>query len=251
MKTKMKSVKLILTMFAILSIMSYLVLAEPYGADSVTVQSSERANLSIGASAQSVTAEAGNVTLLEINTSLITKRWQGYYGNLSGTITLQDASGNVFYDWSATGSTGFSPTGTIFAANDSSIIWANVSCVNFDGDGTSEGINLTQLETKYGMSSTDADGFDETFSGINNVDIGSRTLTGCNATNVYTNSSSLTGRWNETLLTQNATVNSIIFATQVESNLYGFNNNTWDFQMIVAEADSVTVDAYYFYVELS
>jgi hypothetical protein len=246
---KRNTIKTILILTILVSITVYFASATPYGPTGLAVEDSERANFSVN-SAKSTTAEAGNVTELQINTTQITRRWQGYYGNISGTITLEDASGNIFYDWSASGSEGFSPTGTIFAANDSSITWADVICVNFTANSSNnEGINKSLLETKYGMASNDADGISQTFDSVGNVSIGSRDLVNCPGTNVYTNSSQVTTRWNETLLTQNTT-NSVIYASQVENNKYGFNNQTWDFQIMVGENNGALA-TYWFFVELT
>ena len=52
----------------------------------------------VDSSAKTVAAQAGNVTQLTITHIMITKRWQGYYGNVTGTITLDDADNNTMYD---------------------------------------------------------------------------------------------------------------------------------------------------------
>ena len=55
----------------------------PYGPDSITKVKSERKTTFDGGVKQ-VDAQAGNVTQLLINTTILTDRWQGYYGNISG-----------------------------------------------------------------------------------------------------------------------------------------------------------------------
>ena len=45
-----------------------------------------------GTSAISIEAEAGNITELTIDDRRTTQAWQGYYGNITGTITLDDAN---------------------------------------------------------------------------------------------------------------------------------------------------------------
>src|SRR3989338_1612834 len=145
----------IMVVLALCSI--YLVFADPYGPNQITRVQDEVGNLSTIPAVQ-IQAQAGNVTQLIINASVITERWQGYYGNISGAITLDDAQGNTLYDWSA--GTGFAPVGEIYAANDTVSNWTDVICVNLTGNGTagSWGINVTILETMYGMQPTDGDG---------------------------------------------------------------------------------------------
>jgi len=233
----------------LIGILMAVVYAEPYGPNEITRVEDERGNLSnIGA--VEISAQGGNVTQLEINATSLTNRWQGYYGNISGQITLDDAQGNTFYDWSS--GPNFAPVGNVYAANQSVTDWTDVICLNLTADNVAtEGINNTILEAMYGMESTDGDGVDETFSGTEDIVVGATTLTDCPSTNIYTNSSSLAGVWNETLLTENQT-NAVIFATEIEQDTFGFDNRTWDFQMMVGEnGDVSTPTTYYFYVELS
>lgn len=71
-------------------------------------------------------ALAGNVTELYINAWSITRSWQGYFGNITGTIVLADQSNNTLYDWSNT-----NPNGRIYATrNSGDVAWANVRCAN-------------------------------------------------------------------------------------------------------------------------
>ena len=46
------------------------------------------------------TAQGGNVTLLNLSVQQSTSRWQGYYGNISGSLSLGVGS-NIFFDFSA------------------------------------------------------------------------------------------------------------------------------------------------------
>lgn len=248
MKIKRRTVG-IAALLVILAVTAAFAFADPYGPNAVTPGTSTRADYS-GIGGKEVAAQAGNVTELTINASVISKRWQGYYGNITGEITLDDASGNTMYDWS--GGTGFSPIGEIYAANQTVSSWSDVICLNLTGNGTvgQTGINVTIVEAMYGMLSTDSDGIDETFSGIGDIVIGTNTLTDCPATHTYIDNATQTSYFNETLLTEN-TEGSVIFGTAIDQNTAGFNGLPWDFQMIVGENgnDELTT-SYYFYVEL-
>ena len=236
--------------FIIVLSMAITVMGEPYGPDAISRDVDERRTEFGGGSAIQVDAQAGNVTQLTLNTTVLTKRWQGYYGNISGTITLDDATGYTLYDWSA--GSDISVVGEIYAANDTITDWTDIICVNLTGTGTlaTDGVNATMLENTFGMLSTDSDGFDETFLKTQDITVGTTTLAGCPATNMYVNNETQNAIWNESLLTENAT-GVVIFATEVENDANGFNNKTWDFQMIVADdGDNSAVTPYQFYVEL-
>ena len=45
-------------------------------------------------------AYAGNITELNIVGTTITQTWQGFVGNVSGTITLDDSENNTLINWS-------------------------------------------------------------------------------------------------------------------------------------------------------
>lgn len=247
MKARNETIIVLLALF-VFALMIKTVAAVPGGPNEITVERSEAGNVSnIGA--KQINAEAGNVTQLTINASIITTSWQGYYGNITGMVILADGDSNVMYDW--TGGSGFSPVGEIYAGNSSVTDWSDVICVNLNGDGIpgQEGVNATVLEAYYGMDPTDTDGISETFQGTNSITIGTTTLSSCPATNTYVDNSSQSTKFNETLLTQNQT-GTVIFATQVENNEPGYDGSPWDFQMIVGENGAAGTTPYYFYVEL-
>ena len=253
---KAETIKAILALVVLVT-MAVMTIAVPYGPDSVTRGQNDR-RTTFGSGAQQVQAQAGNVTQLTINTTMLTNRWQGYYGNITGIITLDDANGYTLYDWYGGGA--ISLVGEVYAANETISSWAQIKCVNISSTGKGYNcsgqdewcLNLTTIEIAFGMASSDADGVDETFTTTQPITIGTTTLSNCPATNMYVNNASQTTRWNETLLTINNSNSSLIFAAEVEQNANGFNNKTWDFQMIVLDNGNVEgPTTYYFYVELA
>ena len=204
---------------------------------------------------KTVSAYAGNVTQISIYHTMITKRWQGYYGNVSGIITLDDANNFTMYDWGLG-----TVEGEIYAANASSVQWGTIRCINLSSTyrgqnctGQNEAcLNVTEIESAYGMGASDVDGVDETFNNtLGSIMVGTSTISNCPMVSLYTNDSSKsTYFWNETMLTYNNT-ETIIYAGVVNDNSWGFNNVTWDFQMIVGDngLDNSATN-YYFYVEL-
>jgi hypothetical protein len=243
-----------------------LVLAvEPFGAN-VLQNSSERA---IPDNATSIPAIAGNVTELTITGFSSTQSWQGYFGNVSGTIQLADATDNVMYNWSLA-----SPKGEIYASTNNSIVWNYIQCLNFDASGTyggnestggmiggtnADGTNLTILENMFGVEPDDVDGVNETFSLLgtghnlfytNNIKFAPGQ---CRNTQVFSNAGQGEEDKFEEVLLYEPTTYSVVFASILNQNSLGFDNNPHDFEMLVLENGHLTDTSstpYYFYVEL-
>lgn len=121
-------------------------------------------------------ALAGNITHLTIVGSTVTQTWQGYVGNVSGTITLDNSKNSTLYDWTLA-----DPEGEVYAATVQSIDWSGVDgfieCWNWTdakaGDDDSillaelEGTDTTDVPTTLaplGLAEDDIDGVNETFS---------------------------------------------------------------------------------------
>ena len=243
---------------------------QPTGPTTLTVDKTETLNTSVYP-AWTVQAKAGNLTQLTIVSKVTTQTWQGYYGNISGTITLDDAYNFTMYDWAVA-----EPQGEIYASNGSSVTWTNIRCANYSAnisyaDGGEANFNLSTLEGMYGLNPDNVDGIDETFNvtgavngdgeqlphnrfWVGTVYIGNGT---CPATDTYQNDTISGDDYQEVLLTDNL---SIVFTTIIENDingstndLQGFNNRTWDFQMLVGENGhdgNTQITNYYFYVEL-
>ena len=156
-------------LFTVLAI-SFANAIQPFGAN-YTLVNSTRAPVD---PAQSIQAQAGNVTEVNIHGYSPTQSWQGYFGNITGTIQLADANDNVMYNWSLA-----SPQGEIYSSTSSSLDWTQIQCFNFTATGigsgntveleedwgntSKNGMNLTELEAAYGIEWDDVDGVNETF----------------------------------------------------------------------------------------
>jgi hypothetical protein len=235
-------------MFIVLSIFTT---AVPVAPDSITRGPSERAP---GGSASGQPSEGGNVTPLFVSGQRITARWQGYYGNVSGGITLADSGGNSMYDWGLV-----NPSGEIYAANYSTVSWSLIFCVNFSAVLAEENLNRDTLNAfiGYGSDTEKASDdsvnatFNQTFTGT--LIVGSRTFTGadnCSMNTLNTASGYQTTDFQEIILTDNVTV---VFTAILEQNVNAFNSIPADFEMIVGVNSTVqyTTRTYYFFVELS
>ena len=264
--SKNKNLKLIPLVLLILAISLHLSIVtsiEPTGSG----VSEERTETAPADTAGTHEAQAGNVTELNIFGYSTTQTWQGYFGNVSGTIQLADASDNVLYNWTLA-----NPQGEVYASTNETIAWTNVQCFNFTSTGTLAGgetpggyslfgTNLTQLESQYNLASDDVDGVDETFTlvGAGTHDIfytASQEFSEgeCRSTRVFGDSGQGESDEFEEVLLYEPTTTSVIFTALLEeSSVLGFDNNDYDFQMLVLEdghGTDVDTTTYYFFVEL-
>src|SRR3990172_921160 len=97
-----RMIELIIIALIIGIVLLQMVVADPIGAEITRGASSRGSNSSV----QTTDAQAGNVTALNIDQQRITDIWQGFFGNVSGQIVLENAVGNNFYDWSLSQVTG-------------------------------------------------------------------------------------------------------------------------------------------------
>jgi len=255
--------KIFLFFFVFLFLFGFISAIVPFGANLTEV----RSETSSPDAPQSVSAQAGNVTELNIFGYSVTRFWQGYFGNVSGTIQLADSGDNVMYNWSLA-----SPEGEIYASLNDSISWQDVQCFNFSATGdylddsanagatSLYGLNLTQLESSFNIPSDSVDGVDETFSffGVGTHDLfytNSLEFSEgeCRSTRVYGDSGSGESDEFEEILLYDPGARSVIFTTILEQDVLGFDSGSHDFEMMVLEDGSgtdVAVTPYYFYVEL-
>jgi hypothetical protein len=263
MKNTIQNFALILTSLFILIVFTGVVSASPQGPANFSVISSGRNSMST--SAPMVQAKAGNITAIVMDATRITQAWQGYYGNISGTIVLDDGFNFTMFDWSLP-----SPSGEVYSSNGSNVDWTKIYCLNTSGlrnqSGSRENdifynANSTQIELDFGVNNTDTDGLNETFNDTYIDPIGFRVgeITidiedGCSLSHTHTNQVD-SNDWQELLLSDNE---SIIFTTIIRDNSDSYqpgSSDTTDFQMMVLEdghlgsEDGTT--PYYFYVELS
>lgn len=227
-------------------------------------------------SAGSASAFAGNVTEVVLQGYTSTQSWQGYYGNVSGTVQLADGSDNVLYNWTLT-----SPEGEVYASTNSSLQWVNIQCFNYSADGTFTaesgnggtvsqfGLNLSGLEARFNIASDDVDGVDETFS-LFDATNGSGGGAGqhdlfytsnnefsegeCISTRVFGDTGAgVNDEFEEVLLWEPETGSVVFSSILEEADTLGFNDRNHDFEMLVLEDGHGTdtdLTVYYFFVEI-
>ena len=219
---------------------SFVIAVIPFGAN-LTELNTETAQ---GPDPESIPAQAGNVTELNIFGYTTTQSWQGYFGNVTGTIQLADASDNIMYNWSLA-----SPEGEIYATVSNSVDWSGIECFNFTANGT-------DLEASFNITPSDVDGVNETFSYNNGHDLFYTNhvefIEGeCMSTQLFDNTGKGVDDYFEEILLWDGS--DVVFTTLLEENALGFDGGSHDFEMIVLEdghSNDVDITPYYFYVEL-
>lgn len=231
--------RLLITLIIVSVLSAYFVSAQPMGVEEISVGASQRYNDTTTPTA--VFAQAGNVTELSINATAVTKSWQGYYGNVTGTIILADSSGNNFYNWNVS-----TPSGEVYASRVNNVQWTGISCANAG--------NVSAEETYLGQSATDPDSVSNTFAVTTHpaFNVGTTSISSCPSTQAFDSTGGPgTGFW-QVLLAD--TSNNIVYTTIIDNVIAnGFNNLPWHFQLLVGENGKVGNEAptpYYFYVEL-
>ncbi len=229
----------IITVVAVITLFLSTVDAIPIGPiiDNYTTESS-----SITTDAKSITTPRTTVTtmLLDLSTAQ-SQKWKAYVGNVSGSLILADADNYSVYQWNLV-----AYTGEVYASRQNTITWADINCSTVQ--------NLTQDDSDLSLSVTDTDSVTNTFNSSTvhtAMTVGTRTLGGCYAirTNNLTGqqSESADAQFQEIALSDGA---SNVYAAHLEEDIMGFDNNSYDFQIIVPEATSGASSAYYFYLEL-
>ncbi|HDD57612.1 MAG TPA: hypothetical protein ENF43_03750 [Thermoplasmatales archaeon] len=178
----------------------------------------------------STTAEGGNITEVNISGTSQTIHWQGFWGQVSGSIALKDASGNTMYNWSVT-----TMSGNVYASNESSITWSNLvagdaaDCDNIVGTGADSCSNTFNDGTKS---------FTVAGNTISNVPI------------VQTYNYTGSGTFDEGILEDSGGAGPWVYVATIYNDANTFKNGTADFQMIVPVNGTNTV-TYYFWIELA
>ncbi len=236
MSTPVKRLALILAVIALSVVVSSYT---PNAPDNITVVRNDSAAITTG---YVLNTSGGTISEINITATTQNQRWKGYVGNVSGELALLDSSSNSLFTWSLE-----TITGELYATRNSSTLnWADVACAD-------AGI-ITEEESALSITAANEDSISNTFAGSTHESFyaGSKQINQdqCPAIALNVNNSGQSTYFQEVLLTDNS---NLIYVSLLENATYGFNNQTYDFQMIVAEnaqQGEVPNTAYYFYIEL-
>lgn len=178
-------------------------------------------------------AQGGNNTNLNASSETQTEAWQGFFGEVAGNITLQDANGFSMYEWAD------AMAGTVFASRDSAVDFTSIA-------------GQTDCTIDEDLTGTNSDRVNNTFAlntSLSGWSIAGTSITSACQTHTYVNSTAQSTNFEEIILTDDGGTTSI-YATTIETDTLGFDNQTHDYQLIVPDTLNDTTTTYYLYVEL-
>jgi hypothetical protein len=187
----------------------------------------------------------GTIYTVTISGRSQNSRWKAYVGNVTGTLTLDDADAYTVYDWQVTSTM----VGEVYATRASTTVnWGAIECA--------DAADITNEELIINHSNNPSDNISRTFDALDNQEfwVGSTPIgiNTCRTTNLFMDDAAPGGdQWEEIVLTDTA---NIVYATKIRDNEDSYNTLlTTDFQLLVPEdgrAGWTSSIPYYFYVEL-
>jgi len=186
-----------------------------------------------------ISAVGGNVTELNIESLTITTFWQGYYGNVTGQVVLDDAVGNRFYNWTTA-----TIAGEVYASRNQTIDWDDLNCSNVT--------DRAEEEFDINMVASDADSITNTYNSTTHpaITVAGRTIAANTCYSTYGYQRNVSGALaNFTMVLLNS-VNDTVYTTIINDSIMGFNGNVYDYELLVAEDEAAGVTPFYFWVEL-
>ena len=224
------------------AVLAWAISAIPEGAQTAVGRTETRTSPTPG----NVTADGGNVTEVNISISSQTQVWQGFFGEINGSIVLEDASGDLFYSWNVS-----NVSGEVYASRRSNVNFAIIFPMN----------NCTTDNILTGASFSDS--ANETFfpfSNSNPFAIGLVTINASTAcsTHPYVSSAPTSGAFEEIVVSDDpnnrsnasSSFNSTTWVGRIHSNTAGFDGATHDYQLLVPVNRTAGVNVYFFYAEL-
>ena len=222
----------------------------PEGASSVVVVNSERRT---APNASNVTAQAGNITRLTVTANRQTAAWQGFAGNISGSIVLDDSSGDRFFAWSL-----FNISGEIYASRNGSVNFNSVFPQNnctIDEIGMTGAANADRTNRTYNQSTNTV-----------NFSVGVIQINASSACSVrpYVNSTTPSSNLFENIILSlehnNASPQQGNFVSGGNQSVYtgilqltgvhGFDGQMYNFQLLVPVNRTAVFNTYFIYAEI-
>jgi hypothetical protein len=245
-KKEKKKILLIIFIFVMLVVSSLLLFnisflsAAPIGPSNMISVWNETKNTT---SAAFFNISGGYIAALNLTANAQNTHWKAFVGWVSGGFTLDDVGGSTIYDWSSAVT-----TGRVYSTRDSSTIeWNLVGCANKTTNLATENTAMFHNRTSDNITATFLYPSTHSPFWVAGRPISSNS---CPTLNTYRNDAAQDTDFEEMALYDST---SIIYATILESNLTGYDNQAYDFQMLVPENGSqgfTGATAYYLYVEL-
>ncbi len=185
-----------------------------------------------------ITAQGGNVTFIDLNlTGQQSNIWQGFYGTVTGGITLSDGNNNTFYDWTIV-----SAVGEVLATRNIIPDWTIINCTNQ--------IEIYEEEERLSILNESTNSINNTFKNTAHpsFDVGGRLMENCRSTKTSNSTTEQAVFWN-ILLNSNST--NTVYTVIMENDVVGFNGDIVDFQLLVPVDTDTGQSTYQLYIELT
>ena len=185
------------------------------------------------APAAATSAQGGNVTAVNVSADVSTSKWQGYWGNITGSLQLGTGA-TIFYNWSGV------QFQAVYASPGSDVDFATITDLNTSA-------NLTAKDTDYGFTASDTDSINNTMSG--NTCTAGTIFTAAAGVTPY-NSTGGASSWT-TCIGEDAggLLDDTLFGTNIVQNgADAFNGQTVQYQLMVPVI--AAGDSYYFFLEV-
>ena len=205
-----------------LMVVSIMAVSAAFGAIQGTTVSEGDSNSYTETSGGSDASIGGNVTLMNLTATASTDRWQGYFGNVTGTLGLGYGA-DLFYDFSSASAL------AVYASTNQSFDFSSI-----------EAGAAADVDTAWGYGAGNDQAVDTYVDGNHDI----------STTNTVTALLEGTGDWYSGIFDQSSNTNKEDFAFGCNiTNGVAFDGSDWDYQLLVPAA-SAGGDTYYFFVEI-
>lgn len=240
-RNKKRFAGLVLALTLALALLALQVLSVPVG-PTISYIKNETSSTA-GQAAPRPSDEGGYITTLNLDAAQQNYAWKAYVGNVTGGLALRDQDNFSIYAWPV-------PTTEqeVYISRNDSVDWNTINCSN----QTEKESEDTALSIDSALSKSINKTFNESVH--KQFQVSGRTITNssCFAISTYVDDAAQGGTesdvFQEVLLADS--VSNIVYASLIDVNTQGFDNETYDFQGIVAEDEGSGPNTYYFYVEL-
>jgi hypothetical protein len=236
-KSRSMGYRILTIVLIALALISYVYPIEPSSPVSFENKSTESPDPTLGAM---LNTTGGTISTVNFNATTQNPRWKGFVGNVTGKYALMDSDNMSIYDWTLT-----TVKGEIYSTRNSTLVdWSNVDCASE--------AEIIAEQTNLGFVEGDEDSINRTFNYTSHTDFYAGdnyvSVNSCSSTYLYIGGEAQESKFNELLLFDD----NLVYAALLEDSETGFNNQLYDFQMIVADNTNqgAQSEIYYFYIEL-
>ena len=220
---KANNVKFLITILAVLMLVS----TASAAVNNATVTAGSESSYDTSGATGNKAVTAGGTTEANVSATLSTSRWAGFYGSITASIVLADASSNWFRNW------------TVSDVSGAFVYGSNVTNPDFATLAAADNTDMPSWLTTSGAS----DNFANTFNAQESQTFNSQAIT-ANYTYTYNNAGTNTFK---TYSLKSGT--DLIWAALAQNDVTGYNSKTVDYQLLVP-VDGTTSTTYYFFLEL-